>query len=93
MGAIIAKAYEKIGDTGSTVVEESQTLLDEIGELFFVCFVCYVYFVCCVYLINPKKNAFFIFVITNFQLFFSFFNFQSLRKVCRLIEASYLLTL
>jgi chaperonin GroEL len=39
MGAIIAKAYEKIGDTGSTVVEESQTLLDEIGELFIMCFV------------------------------------------------------
>lgn len=30
MGAIIAKAYEKVGDTGSTVVEESQTLLDEV---------------------------------------------------------------
>lgn len=30
MGAIIAKAYEKVGDTGSTVVEESQTLNDEI---------------------------------------------------------------
>jgi chaperonin GroEL len=30
MGAIIAKAYEKIGETGSTVVEESQTLLDEV---------------------------------------------------------------
>lgn len=30
MGAIIAKAYEKVGDTGSTVVEESQTLVDEI---------------------------------------------------------------
>ena len=30
MGAIIAKAYEKVGETGSTVVEESQTLLDEI---------------------------------------------------------------
>jgi len=30
MGAIIAKAYEKIGETGSTVVEESQTLIDEI---------------------------------------------------------------
>ena len=30
MGAIIAKAYEKIGETGSTVVEESQTLVDEI---------------------------------------------------------------
>lgn len=30
MGAIIAKAYEKVGETGSTVVEESQTLLDEV---------------------------------------------------------------
>lgn len=30
MGAIIAKAYEKVGDTGSTVVEESQTLNDEV---------------------------------------------------------------
>jgi len=30
MGSIIAKAYEKVGDTGSTVVEESQTLLDEV---------------------------------------------------------------
>ncbi len=30
MGAIIAQAYEKIGDTGSTVVEESQTLVDEV---------------------------------------------------------------
>lgn len=30
MGAIIAKAYEKVGDTGSTVVEESQTLVDEV---------------------------------------------------------------
>ena len=30
MGRIIASAYEKIGDTGSTVVEESQTLVDEI---------------------------------------------------------------
>jgi len=30
MGAILAKAYEKVGDTGSTVVEESQTLVDEI---------------------------------------------------------------
>ena len=30
MGAIIAKAYEKVGETGSTVVEESQTLVDEI---------------------------------------------------------------
>jgi chaperonin GroEL len=28
--AIIAKAYEKVGDTGSTVVEESQTLIDEV---------------------------------------------------------------
>jgi chaperonin GroEL len=30
MGAIIAKAYERIGETGSTVVEESQTLVDEV---------------------------------------------------------------
>ena len=30
MGAIIAKAYEKVGETGSTVVEESQTLQDEV---------------------------------------------------------------
>ena len=30
MGSIIAKAYEKVGDTGSTVVEESQTLVDEV---------------------------------------------------------------
>jgi chaperonin GroEL len=30
MGAIIAKAYERVGDTGSTVVEESQTLNDEV---------------------------------------------------------------
>lgn len=30
MGAIIAKAYAKVGETGSTVVEESQTLQDEI---------------------------------------------------------------
>jgi chaperonin GroEL len=30
MGAIIAKAYEKVGETGSTVVEESQTLIDEV---------------------------------------------------------------
>lgn len=30
MGAIIAKAYEKVGENGSTVVEESQTLLDEV---------------------------------------------------------------
>jgi chaperonin GroEL len=30
MGAIIARAYEQIGETGSTVVEESQTLLDEV---------------------------------------------------------------
>jgi len=30
MGNLIAKAFEKVGETGSTVVEESQTLLDEI---------------------------------------------------------------
>ena len=30
MGSIIAKAYEKVGETGSTVVEESQTLVDEV---------------------------------------------------------------
>lgn len=30
MGAIIAKAYEKVGENGSTVVEESQTLTDEV---------------------------------------------------------------
>lgn len=30
MGNMIAKAFEKVGETGSTVVEESQTLLDEI---------------------------------------------------------------
>ncbi|CAM9904018.1 unnamed protein product, partial [Scytosiphon promiscuus] len=30
MGGIIAKAFEKVGDTGSTVVEESQTLGDEV---------------------------------------------------------------
>jgi len=30
MGRIIAQAAEKVGETGSTVVEESQTLLDEI---------------------------------------------------------------
>lgn len=30
MGAIIAKAYEKVGENGSTVVEESQTLIDEV---------------------------------------------------------------
>jgi len=30
MGAIIAKAYAKVGETGSTVVEESQTLQDEV---------------------------------------------------------------
>lgn len=30
MGSIIAKAFEKVGDTGSTVVEESQTLGDEV---------------------------------------------------------------
>jgi len=30
MGRIIATAQEKVGDTGSTVVEESQTLVDEV---------------------------------------------------------------
>ncbi|CAM9528322.1 unnamed protein product [Ectocarpus sp. 6 AP-2014] len=30
MGGIIAKAFERVGDTGSTVVEESQTLGDEV---------------------------------------------------------------
>ena len=30
MGAIIAKAFEKVGDTGSTTMEESQTLTDEV---------------------------------------------------------------
>ncbi|KAH8070549.1 hypothetical protein JL721_4945 [Aureococcus anophagefferens] len=30
MGAIIAKAFEKVGDTGSTTMEESQTLSDEV---------------------------------------------------------------
>ena len=30
MGGLIAKAFEKVGETGSTVVEESQTLVDEI---------------------------------------------------------------
>ena len=30
MGGLIAKAFEKVGETGSTVVEESQTLIDEI---------------------------------------------------------------
>jgi len=30
MGRIIASAFDKIGDTGSTVIEESQTLFDEI---------------------------------------------------------------
>ncbi|CAB1116674.1 HSP60 [Ectocarpus sp. CCAP 1310/34] len=30
MGSIIAKAFERVGDTGSTVVEESQTLGDEV---------------------------------------------------------------
>ena len=29
MGRIIAQASDKVGDTGSTVVEESQTLFDE----------------------------------------------------------------
>jgi chaperonin GroEL len=30
MGRIIAQAFDKVGETGSTVVEESQTLVDEI---------------------------------------------------------------
>eukprot|EP00588_Corethron_pennatum_P003029 CAMPEP_0194296030 /NCGR_PEP_ID=MMETSP0169-20130528/54993_1 /TAXON_ID=218684 /ORGANISM="Corethron pennatum, Strain L29A3" /LENGTH=593 /DNA_ID=CAMNT_0039045363 /DNA_START=204 /DNA_END=1985 /DNA_ORIENTATION=- len=30
MGRIIASAFEKVGETGSTVVEESQTLTDEV---------------------------------------------------------------
>ncbi|RYG66984.1 molecular chaperone GroEL, partial [archaeon] len=30
MGSIIARAYEKVGETGSTIVEESQTLQDEV---------------------------------------------------------------
>jgi chaperonin GroEL len=30
MGSIISQAFEKVGDTGSTVVEESQTLGDEV---------------------------------------------------------------
>jgi len=30
MGAVIAKAYELVGDSGSTVVEESQTVQDEV---------------------------------------------------------------
>ncbi|GMI61196.1 hypothetical protein ScalyP_jg8762 [Parmales sp. scaly parma] len=30
MGRIIASAFEKVGETGSTVVEESQTLFDEV---------------------------------------------------------------
>jgi chaperonin GroEL len=30
MGAVIAKAYEKIGDSGTTIVEESQTLADDV---------------------------------------------------------------
>eukprot|EP00349_Pseudokeronopsis_sp_Brazil_P001851 CAMPEP_0202957886 /NCGR_PEP_ID=MMETSP1396-20130829/2259_1 /ASSEMBLY_ACC=CAM_ASM_000872 /TAXON_ID= /ORGANISM="Pseudokeronopsis sp., Strain Brazil" /LENGTH=576 /DNA_ID=CAMNT_0049675615 /DNA_START=38 /DNA_END=1768 /DNA_ORIENTATION=+ len=30
MGSIISKAYEKLGESGSTVVEESQTLVDEL---------------------------------------------------------------
>ena len=30
MGRIIAQAADKVGETGSTVVEESQTLFDEI---------------------------------------------------------------
>ena len=30
MGRIIAQAFEKVGENGSTVIEESQTLFDEI---------------------------------------------------------------
>ena len=30
MGGVIAKAYEKVGTTGSTTLEESQTLNDEV---------------------------------------------------------------
>lgn len=30
MGRIIASAFDKVGETGSTVVEESQTLVDEV---------------------------------------------------------------
>merc|ERR1719464_2060862 len=30
MGRIIAQAYDKVGETGSTVIEESQTLVDEV---------------------------------------------------------------
>ena len=30
MGSIIARAFERVGETGATVVEESQTLFDEI---------------------------------------------------------------
>lgn len=30
MGKIIAQAYDRIGETGSTVIEESQTLVDEV---------------------------------------------------------------
>ena len=30
MGTIIAKAFEKVGETGSTTVEESQTLVDDV---------------------------------------------------------------
>jgi len=30
MGGIIARAFERVGETGSTTVEESQTLLDEV---------------------------------------------------------------
>ena len=30
MGQIIAKAFDTVGDTGTTVIEESQTLVDEI---------------------------------------------------------------
>ena len=30
MGRIIAQAFDKVGENGSTVIEESQTLFDEI---------------------------------------------------------------
>ena len=30
MGSIIAKAFEKVGETGSCTMEESQTLVDEV---------------------------------------------------------------
>jgi chaperonin GroEL len=31
VGTIISQAFEKVGENGSTVVEESQTLSDEVG--------------------------------------------------------------